>query len=75
MSVSDVIFGASWGTDYEVLTYDNGCDAMCVVQSHRTLRESKRAARKLARSIGVPVRESGRTPQVWAPKLRRWVAC
>lgn len=73
MSVSDVIYGASWGAEYEVLTYDNESDEMRVKSSHTTLRESKRAARRLARSLGVPCRESGRPPAVWVPKLRCWV--
>lgn len=75
MSVSDVVYGASWGTGYEVLTYDDDSDDLRVKSSHTTLREAKRAARRLARSLGVPCRESGRQPWVWVPKLRCWVAC
>ena len=75
MSVSDVIYGASWGTEYEVLTYDDDDDELRVKSSHTTLRESQRAARRLARALGVPCRQSGRTPEVWVPKLRCWVPC
>ena len=75
MSVSDVIYGASWGTSYDVLTYDDDDDDLRVKSSHTTLRESKRAARRLARALGVPCRQSGRHPEMWTPKLRRWVFC
>ena len=81
-ATADEVGVVCWGVDpiangYRVHSYDVDGDWIAAHTPNRGVsrRDAFRCARKLARALGVPCRESGRQPEIWVKSAHRWVAC
>lgn len=63
------------GTSYRYASFDEEGEQVGPASFSMSKRRTERHARALGRALSVPVRQSGKGPEVWVKAIRRWVPC